>query len=539
MITSLPSNVPKSNSKIIFPANGVPKHHVSRSKFVDQIVNNIISSNESQYIRGPRGSGKTVLLKLIGEKLKNYGDVYWISTASNLPELGGTWPLEELVSKSNGKMVYFLIDEAHSSKATDDPRWMYLLKEKPDNVVTIAAGIENFKCSSADFENSYPSSGLLATSDDLSELALFWSKCGIQAEVISSALNYLLKFTGGHFYPLLALSEHFFNVKSLTLHHVKKFLNSDEFFRSNIFKRIHTRCYQSLDSSIKLAATELFECRLSKASLDNLEKIGYWDNNKSQLLSQLLVYVLFGLSKPVESSILIGKYDSTRLESLRKSLALPDDQLMHLLDVEKIIITGLKKMETRDFYEPNERNFVYENPIGFRWARYAQSKISNINMLPQTQATKNRDFEEGPGAKPTIDFYVNGNLNTAFELARNCDQRSIDSKFSRFLDVNGAHSQWRERFCIFHFQLSGSTVTLPSKYNNYRHLLYSYLMEENVLYCGDKILYKRVCPTLPNRLPGNSMKNFNKKNFSTSIPRVISDLAFPNFALAFKLIRLF
>ncbi len=58
------------NKNINIPDNGIGKVLLRRSEFVKEQIDNIIHNNiTSIYYRGPTGSGKSVLLQLLGEAL--------------------------------------------------------------------------------------------------------------------------------------------------------------------------------------------------------------------------------------------------------------------------------------------------------------------------------------------------------------------------------------------------------------------------------------------------------------------------------------
>jgi energy-coupling factor transporter ATP-binding protein EcfA2 len=494
-----------SNKNVLFPKNGIPKVLCLRTKFVDEIVGNLTTEMiKSIYLRGPRGSGKTTLLKMLGNKLKEHGDVHWIDSAEDLNNLTDIRSLKNLINQAKGRNMYFLVDEAHTNK--DSGKFVRLLKRSPKNVFVIGAGIETFNAASAVFFDNYPSSRMMVQNEDLSELVAYFSGDKTEhLENVRTICSYLLEFTGGHIFPLVKLCEYFLgSQQSFDLDSVKKDLAGKDFIESEVFDEIKDRCYQSVDERISDAADALFSARITSNGLRDLKKIGYWDEGKGQLISLLLTWSLFGLKKPTKvSPELIGQYDGKKLGEYKSLFGdFSDRELKQMLDVEKIIIAGLKNMEISDFYEPDGITVSYENPIGFRWSVYAQAAISNIYMHPQTQAT----IDKGRGARPTTDFYVNGTLDTAFELARDCDSNAIEMKLKRFTEKVGGHRQWENNFCILIFQLKKTAVDVPANCDKYKHRIYTFVKDKNALYRGNTEICKNVCKALPNKTGGVSME---------------------------------
>ena len=125
----------------MFPENGVGTILLSRESLVNSIVDEVRNGrNKSYYYRGPRASGKSVVLNLIGKKLVELGEeVYYISHAGFLRDLD-LGPLKVAdADKDRTKKIYFLVDEVHEN--TRDPSWGFLLKDSSLNLVVIGVGI--------------------------------------------------------------------------------------------------------------------------------------------------------------------------------------------------------------------------------------------------------------------------------------------------------------------------------------------------------------------------------------------------------------
>ena len=127
-----PSKVDSTEDEI-FPENGVGDALFSRKALVSRFLEDLFHSKGLNfYIRGPKGSGKTLLLYLIGRELQRLGEtVYFVDHADALRDLKkqNIQSLEDKLPK--GKKLYLLIDEVHQN--TKDKMWNYLLKDEKNN----------------------------------------------------------------------------------------------------------------------------------------------------------------------------------------------------------------------------------------------------------------------------------------------------------------------------------------------------------------------------------------------------------------------
>lgn len=93
-----------SSSAEIFPDNGVGSCMIDRNVLVNK-VSDILSENKvaSYYFRGPRGSGKTLMLYLLGRKLQSSGcKVIFIKHSGKLTGLSDE-VFQDLDSSSVGR----------------------------------------------------------------------------------------------------------------------------------------------------------------------------------------------------------------------------------------------------------------------------------------------------------------------------------------------------------------------------------------------------------------------------------------------------
>ena len=109
-------------------------------QFIDKVMQSIDAPlNPSHYIRGPRGSGKTVFLHMVARELQKRGHkVVFLYTANLLPSITSTDLEVVLSSLRPGQIFFLLIDEVQCCPNTT--LWDYLLKIQRD-IVTIGAGV--------------------------------------------------------------------------------------------------------------------------------------------------------------------------------------------------------------------------------------------------------------------------------------------------------------------------------------------------------------------------------------------------------------
>jgi predicted AAA+ superfamily ATPase len=137
----------------------VPKHglnsalRIPRDALVQKAIQLAEENDQNVFIRGAAGTGKTVLLELITQRLQKDGKrAMFIQHASDFANFLGDINILLL----DEKPLYLLIDEAHMS--LDNTVSMYL--KKPHSAFfTIAAGIPSDARTSAMFFQSHPSQG--------------------------------------------------------------------------------------------------------------------------------------------------------------------------------------------------------------------------------------------------------------------------------------------------------------------------------------------------------------------------------------------
>ena len=140
--------------------------------YINVFSSKIIWLDERQhcYFRGPRGSGKSILLRLIAEKLKGRGDsVFLFKGLSNLT-------LKQFVQfddklRAENKLAYLLFDELGVIYGQHQDIWIFLLKECT-HLVIIGTGVPTLVGQSLTFLHEIPASRIFLTEDEILEASV-------------------------------------------------------------------------------------------------------------------------------------------------------------------------------------------------------------------------------------------------------------------------------------------------------------------------------------------------------------------------------
>jgi len=334
----------------LFPDNGIGLFVIEREILVNEIIKKVsINKVSNYYFRGPRGSGKSVMLHLLGKRLLEINKkVFFIEHAGYLRNLSKELLIE--VDESLKEPAYILIDEVHEN--TSDPLWDYLLK-KALNIVVIGAGIPNLDGRSPAFKHKFPPIFFLLKSEDLDikviekfeELlnnGLKSSSVVNTRTVVENTLSWVLSYTGGHAFPFLKLSEYLLiNEKQACINKkLDSIVCGAHFFGLQISKEIIARSFQ-LSGDVVTASNNIFSLGIvDKSNEYILTNAGLWDHDKNWFLSRLLVYHIFSLRDKEEAPC---------------------------LDIQSIIEIGLSELEENHFSQMINGRLVkrYENSIGF------------------------------------------------------------------------------------------------------------------------------------------------------------------------------
>eukprot|EP00595_Chromulina_sp_UTEXLB2642_P001492 CAMPEP_0196767768 /NCGR_PEP_ID=MMETSP1095-20130614/41938_1 /TAXON_ID=96789 ORGANISM="Chromulina nebulosa, Strain UTEXLB2642" /NCGR_SAMPLE_ID=MMETSP1095 /ASSEMBLY_ACC=CAM_ASM_000446 /LENGTH=141 /DNA_ID=CAMNT_0042136393 /DNA_START=37 /DNA_END=459 /DNA_ORIENTATION=+ len=114
----IPQFVMPNRKALNFPDSGIGIGIIKRSVLVNDIINKLNDlmleqNGASIYLRGPRATGKTFLLYLIGEKLQQEKKlVYFVRIADLLAKYDEKY-FQRLEEKHKGEVIYLLVDEVH------------------------------------------------------------------------------------------------------------------------------------------------------------------------------------------------------------------------------------------------------------------------------------------------------------------------------------------------------------------------------------------------------------------------------------------
>jgi hypothetical protein len=126
-----------------------------------------------------------------------------------------------------------------------------------------------------------------------------------------------------------------------------------------------------------------------------------------------------------------------------------------------------------------------ENAVGFCWGYQVRKNMPALFISPQTRAGKGKPEKTAP----TVDYTFNGLADVAIELSKN--SYDIAGKIKKFKNVDGAYKEWDGKCAILNFQLTGNG--LPNKVTEE---VYTFILSENALYRGRKIIAQGVCNNL-------------------------------------------
>eukprot|EP00808_Paulinella_micropora_P017931 g71474.t1 len=446
----VPFEFPKSLDEL-FSRHGIGKQLFSRGTFVAGAVKSILES------RLPHCWSGRARVKRAGF-LDNYKDNSFFSALA-----------------AEGADVFLLIDEVQDSP--NSPHWVYLLKNHPKNLIAIGVGITNLQNLFAPFPKKFPGRGepppMSVSEQDLSDVTEFWCQQSphVPIKLVSDICYWLFRYTGGHFFPFLKFTEAVFSetVVDLTdLHSVAKYVLSQEFSQSAAYIAVKERIPAITESSRKWA------------------------------IGMLVGIGSFRIFLP-------PKYRNRKVNEAR------DDELTinenaPLDDNVRILITaGLQDMQQMDFEQPTSFNHRYENGLAFIWGWHLSRKIPSLFISPQTQALPTIQGKK----LPEVDFYFDGRLDVAVELARNMSASDLAHNFDKFqksqqlpgkkMGGPGPYVCW-PNYAILHFQMHDKDPVMPaSPYDtvDFQSKLYTFQVPRNSLFRWRTLIQSGVVKALP------------------------------------------
>lgn len=484
------------------------------NSYVDAIIKGIeipFNNNESEgsswvdlsqkfyYFRAPTGSGKSTLLFLLGKKFQSLNDylVYHFPVGDYLKEITFAKLKNKLQQK---KKIVLLID--HFQKDFNPTLIAELCNtddDNVDNVILIAVGtfaVGDFALSPS-FQFRYESRYIMFKVTELKELKDYWKMKIMELNHLSSYIEgqeykeineiwtpdqideiveWLFSFTRGQIYPLLALSEYFFEKFPYQMVDWEDHFLSD-FIKNEVFRQILKRNfpYLSEDFELSLIISKVLNSIIQPDELAWLSKGGYWNYGQGWFLSPLLLVML--LNEAFQSVHALTFKDFKDLELSQK--------------IDVIIEAGLVSMTSQDFKEPGRFNDVFKMPnaCGFCWAYQVRRNLPFLYISPQTQTIITIMRKSGKQA-PTLDFTFDDRLvNVGIEIYRNAYWYLED-----ILRLKISSDEWSGRSAILNFQLEeikDLKLELPDN-----DQIYSFYLPNNILYKGKKELIVGACDSL-------------------------------------------
>jgi hypothetical protein len=264
----LPDPLPKfvySAKKTPFPRSGGGSVIFQRREFIKNTVDTMLTKDDedcfmSYYWRAPRGSGKTVFLKLVGKELQARDcDVYYFSSAAELSSYSyGIF--SQYAEKAGEKIVALLIDEVPDLPHSG--HWIDILKSPPNNLLVVGVSIPDVPSVSRNFRNYFPDRGvfpMFLNENDLPEIICYFKMRypHIDESVVENVCGDVLNYTGGYLYPYVMFAVHLFDKnEEKILKDLSFFLSSEEFRKSSTYSGVHRRCFQDLSDCTLLGQAE-------------------------------------------------------------------------------------------------------------------------------------------------------------------------------------------------------------------------------------------------------------------------------------------
>ena len=478
-----------------FRHDGFGKYVLKRTHVVNEVMKAVDSqlvvapsNSTSVYLSGCRGMGKTCDLKLLAQYLKSKGwEVYWFKSAADIPQGIGDDFLA-YASENKTIKVAVLVDEVAAQPQSG--LFTALLKDAPPNVLTVGAAVPRYITTggTASFKTVLRTPTLILKESDEDVIALieYWKgfATNTSPEMVDFVCRFLLNHCGGHVYPVLAFMEHYF-----TNDEAKKVLAdknafechflSPEFANSDNYRSVCRRCFEtlSIDQDSTATLSRVLSGGGNAADINTLSRLGWWDPDKHDVVSALLMNESLAQVQPVsplESRMYLDQRDT------------PEHNL------EKLIIEGLYRMKPHELTcTTNETGWPIENALSHNWVCSVKALFTNVHL----------EFLH-PIKGSWVDMSVNGFVNGAIEALRNATKtkshaakpgsQDIDEHLQRFL--TGAYRE-KKNFALLNFAMKGKIV-LPRD-SDYHQKVYTYDHLTNSLYRGGECIRAPAVAELP------------------------------------------
>jgi hypothetical protein len=456
-----------------FPPDGGGSVIFQRCEFIKDTVDTMLTKDAggrfmSYYWRAPRGSGKTVFLKLVGKELHARDcDVLYLSTALEL-DLYSKGFFLQYAAKAGKKTVALLIDEV--PELSSSIHWGEILKSPPKNLLVVGVGVPGVQSISARFRKTFPAQGvfpMFLNENDLPEIHYYFKMRypHIDESVVETVCGEVLNYTGGHLYPYVMFAVHLFDKnEEMILKDPSFFFGSEEFQKSSTYIAVHDRCFQEISDPTILGQAERILLRKAQYGDDKALARRSLYNPITKRFVSLLLY-----------SQLLQDIKFTGTPNLKL------DDTERTPYVEQIICAGLGEMGEEDFLDAYERMVAVEDAISFRWGTNVLKSLSNVWLAAQARMGKGGLMTSG--AQPRIDFIFNGKLNLGIEVVLNQSDTGVEEHLSRFLDK---YKRLQDRGYVFHIDTKRGKVTTKSD------KVYTFLKKQNALYRGSSLLKRGV-----------------------------------------------
>ena len=444
----------------------------------------LANPRSSVHINGCRASGKTTLLKQVGQTLHSRGKtVLFFESAEDFNRESVRSFVRALVRTT--QEVYILVDETQNNVNSGV---FTLLLKNPDGhkVTTIGAGVPEFVTLSYKFKHKIGTDSLFLNSRQAlqTEGVIAWfasNATETAAAEIATLLEYVRSYVGGHIYPLMWLAERLVpritGEKRQTAKQVITYLGSSEFQQQEDFKLMVDRILPPV------GATDLrpllYKVQNENALYD-LRRKGICDED-NQIISQLLF-----------ESILLKLRPSDRLPT---QLNAGIDGLCQLFT---FALPSLSWTEYDTHGGPVEDALTFEMLIILAGVQHLGTRLFNPKLINAGTAGRKPDLY----LNTTIDSYVECVLTTA---ANDSERKKLDEHISRFYwnkypanelqRLQPPYYQIGEsEFAILNYQNFGTEPLQPLDPFFQRQIfakrVFTFLMETRELYLGNKILAK-------------------------------------------------
>lgn len=464
--------VPERKSDSRFDGNGFGPFTVERRQLRSAIVNQDLCKGKgwkgTVHISSAKASGKTTLLKLIGEDLSNRGDTVYFFDNSKLLDnvLDEIKALDQAVGKPG--RVIFLVDETQESIGS--PAFTFLLKSA-EKITTIGSGVPAFRSASGDFCTQRMTPELFLNSADLERegvLDFFVGHSTQRGTEVSTLLSHLCWHTGGHVYPLMRLSEllvpRILNEGGVSAEECIDFYDSLEFRKSTEFEDV---CKRILPDIGTYDLKQLFFGSQNDEAWKRLERTGFCNRN-GRIVSNLLVEAHYA--------------------SLGSKVDVITDLHPGVKGIEQLLRIGLPRVQWRQY---DAHGGAIENALTFE-LMVAISKLAGNT----TQLFSPGLVDAGSQARKP-DIFFNGIVKSYLEvvLSRSNTPKTTESldehvsRFYRLQEDQDPHYKLQpgRDFAILHFQDWGAEPLKPTHkwLKAFQERVFTFIMPTKVLFLGD------------------------------------------------------